>query len=74
MKCAIEMGSGGMTYVLSFIKIGSGIQMLIGGGGGYTNIHTDRKVISCAYNYFFKIRNVRFTGRLMNELQSTPDT
>jgi hypothetical protein len=31
MKCAVEMGSGAMIYVQSFIKIGSGIQKLIGG-------------------------------------------
>jgi hypothetical protein len=31
MKYAIEMGSGAMIYVPSFIKIGSGIQKLIGG-------------------------------------------
>jgi hypothetical protein len=31
MKYAIEMGSGAMTYIPSFIKIGSGIQKLIGG-------------------------------------------
>jgi hypothetical protein len=33
MKYAIEMGSGAMIYIPSFVKIGSGIQMLIGGGG-----------------------------------------
>jgi hypothetical protein len=31
MKYAIEMGSGSMIYKPSFIKIGSGIQTLIGG-------------------------------------------
>jgi hypothetical protein len=30
MKYAVEMGSGAMTYIPSFIKIGSGIQMLEG--------------------------------------------
>jgi hypothetical protein len=30
MKYAIEMGSCVMTYIPSFIKIGSGIQKLIG--------------------------------------------
>jgi hypothetical protein len=53
------MGSGGMIYVPSFIKIGSGIQKLI---AGYTYrhmyTHTDRKVISKAYFYFFKRRKV----------------
>jgi hypothetical protein len=33
MKYAEEMGSGAMIYIPSFIKIGSGIQTLIGGGG-----------------------------------------
>jgi hypothetical protein len=31
MKYAVEMGSGAMIYIPSFIKIGSGIQKLIGG-------------------------------------------
>jgi hypothetical protein len=31
MKCALEMGSGAMIYIPSFIKIGSPIQRLIGG-------------------------------------------
>jgi hypothetical protein len=30
MKYAAEMGSGAMIYIPSFIKIGSGIQKLIG--------------------------------------------
>jgi hypothetical protein len=29
MKCAVELGSGVMIYILSFIKIGSGIQKLL---------------------------------------------
>jgi hypothetical protein len=31
MKYAIEMGSGAMIHIPSFMKIGSGIQKLIGG-------------------------------------------
>jgi hypothetical protein len=42
MNYAIEMGLGVMIYIPSFIKIGSGIQKLIGD----TCMHTDRKVIS----------------------------
>jgi hypothetical protein len=38
MKYAVEMGSGVMMYIPSFIKIGSG-------WGGYTD-NTERKVIS----------------------------
>jgi hypothetical protein len=31
MKYAVEMGSGAMIYIPSFIKIGSGIQKMIRG-------------------------------------------
>jgi hypothetical protein len=43
MKYAVEMGSGGMIYIPSFIKIGSDIQTWMGEG-----IHrrTDSMVIS----------------------------
>jgi hypothetical protein len=44
MKYAVEMGSGAMKYILSFIKIGSAIQKLKGGGGIHR--HTDKMVIS----------------------------
>jgi hypothetical protein len=42
MKGAVEMGSGAMIYIPSFIKIGSGIQKLVGG----IHRHTDSMVIS----------------------------
>jgi hypothetical protein len=32
MKYAVEMSSGVMIYIPSFIKIGSGVQKLMGGG------------------------------------------
>jgi hypothetical protein len=41
MKYGVEMGSGGMTYIPSFMKIGSGIQKLIRG----MHRHTDSMVI-----------------------------
>jgi hypothetical protein len=41
MKYAVEMGSGAMIYIPSFIKIGSGIQKLIRG-----DTQTHRMVIS----------------------------
>jgi hypothetical protein len=44
MKCAVEMGSGVMIYIPSFIKIGSGIQRLLGGRGIHR--HIDSMVIS----------------------------
>jgi hypothetical protein len=34
---AVEMGSGAMLYIPSFMKIGSGIQKLMGGGGEDTH-------------------------------------
>jgi hypothetical protein len=39
MRNAVEMGSGAMMYIPSFIKIGSDIQKLLG-GGGFTNSQT----------------------------------
>jgi hypothetical protein len=33
MKYAVEMDSGAMIYIPSFIKIYSGIQKMMGGGG-----------------------------------------
>jgi hypothetical protein len=41
MKCAVEMGSGGIIYVPSFIKIGSGIQKFKGRAHTKTHKHTD---------------------------------
>jgi hypothetical protein len=38
MNCAVEMGSGAMIYIPGFIKTGSGIQKLLGGG---IHRHTD---------------------------------
>jgi hypothetical protein len=32
MKYAVEIGSGAMIYIPSFIKFGSGIQKIMGGG------------------------------------------
>jgi hypothetical protein len=40
MKYAVEMGSDAMIYIPSFIKSGSAIQKLMGGG------YTDSMVIS----------------------------
>jgi hypothetical protein len=42
MKYAVEMGSGAMMYVPSFIKICSGMQKLLGG----IHSHTDRREIA----------------------------
>jgi hypothetical protein len=42
MKYAVEIGSGAMIYIPSFIKIGSGLQKLIGGRNTQTGwrLHT----------------------------------
>jgi hypothetical protein len=42
MKYVFEMGSGAMTYIQSFIKIGLGIQLLI----GRIQRHTDYMMIA----------------------------
>jgi hypothetical protein len=40
MKKAADMDSGAMSYKPSFTKNGSGIQMLIGGGGRFADTQT----------------------------------
>jgi hypothetical protein len=42
MKYTVEMGSGAMIHIPSFIKIGSGIQKFMGGGGYTDRQHGDR--------------------------------
>jgi hypothetical protein len=53
------VGSDAVIYIPSLIKIGSGVQMLIGGGDTQTHTHThgeQRDLISLLY--IFKIRKV----------------
>jgi hypothetical protein len=45
MKYAVEMGSGAMIYIPSFIKIGSALQKLMGGGGD-TQTHRQQHEIA----------------------------
>jgi hypothetical protein len=52
MKCTVEMCSGTIIYIPSFIKIGSGIQKLI-----WRNTQTASDLISLLL-IFFKIRTV----------------
>jgi hypothetical protein len=42
MRYAVETGSGAVIYIPSFVKIGSGIQKLIGG----IHRHTDRMEVA----------------------------
>jgi hypothetical protein len=55
MKYTIEMGSGAMRHVQSFINTSSGLQNLIGEGG---QRRTDTVEIAQAYVLFFKIRKL----------------
>jgi hypothetical protein len=55
MKCAVDMGSFAMVYVPGFIKIGSGIQRLL----GRIHRHTGGKVISYARFNFFQNKESR---------------
>jgi hypothetical protein len=54
MSHVVDTISGGMTYIPSFIKIGSSFQKLSGG----KHVYTHSKAISKAYFYILKIRNV----------------
>jgi hypothetical protein len=42
-EVAVEMGSGAMIYIPSFINIGSEIQKLMGGGYADTKTHRPHK-------------------------------
>jgi hypothetical protein len=50
MKYAVELGSGAMMYIGSFVKIDSGIQKLMGGG----DTQTDSILIAKAPSIFSK--------------------
>jgi hypothetical protein len=56
MKYTVEMASGGMTYIPSFIKIGSGFQTLLG-RDAYADRHTPATKSSHKPT-FFRIRKV----------------
>jgi hypothetical protein len=55
MKYAVEMGSGAMT---SLIKIGSGIQKLMGWEDTQTNKKHGNRISLLLFIYFFEIRKV----------------
>jgi hypothetical protein len=45
MKCAVEMGSGVMMYIPSFIKTGLGIETLIGGIRGHMGWRSQKRTL-----------------------------
>jgi hypothetical protein len=69
------MGSGAVMYVPSLIKIGSGVQKLMGGGGGgytdthtqtYTHTHTHTRTATLSYKptQFFQSKESRLIKML----------
>jgi hypothetical protein len=59
MEYATEIGSGAMIQIPGFIKIGSGIQKLMGGGGFADSMET-------SYAYFSK------QGTYANKMEKKP--
>jgi hypothetical protein len=47
MKYAVEMGSGAMIYIPSYMKTGSGIQNLLAG-----DIRTTQMISQAYFNFF----------------------
>jgi hypothetical protein len=56
MKYTVEMGSSAVIYIPNFIKTGSAIQKLVGGGGDTQRHRQHDDHISLPL--FFKIRKV----------------
>jgi hypothetical protein len=56
MKYGVEMDSDAMICIPSFRKIGSGIQKLVGGGGGQTHRHHGGLI---SINLFFLNKEMR---------------
>jgi hypothetical protein len=54
MKYAVEMYSGAMIYVPSFIKIGSGIQKLMGEGDTQTAWRSHKPTLGILAKNIFK--------------------
>jgi hypothetical protein len=60
----VEMGSGAVIYVPSFMKIGSGVQKLIGGTYGHILTHRQKRDL-ISLLYFFKIKKYAKNGTLI---------
>jgi hypothetical protein len=73
MKYAVKMGSGAMTYIPNFIKIGSGIQKFI---GGIHRQHGDRiSLLLFAQNKESRLKKCQFCcymHRFETNLLSSP--
>jgi hypothetical protein len=52
MNDAVEMGSGALIYIPSFIEIGSTIQKLVGGIYIHTNTHRQQGDLTCLLLFF----------------------
>jgi hypothetical protein len=66
MKSAVDMGSGVMIYIPSFIKIGLGIQKLL--RGGYTDTQTGRRSGKTLFIFFqnkeIRLKVCNFHGKM----------
>jgi hypothetical protein len=57
MKYAVEMGSGAMIYIQSFIMCGSGFQKLL--GGGWVHIHRQHADLISLLIFLFRNNEIR---------------
>jgi hypothetical protein len=57
MRYGVKMGSGAMICLPASMKMGPGIQALMGGG---THRHTDNIVISLNYFYLYLLRKAGY--------------
>jgi hypothetical protein len=58
MKHAVETGSGVMILIPSCIKIGSGIQKVVRGGGGDLQTHRQHGDLISLLCFFFNIKKL----------------
>jgi hypothetical protein len=79
MKYAVEMVSVAIiySYVPNFIKIGSGVQKLMGWGGSQTHKHTDAQTHGhngdriSLLSFFFKIRKVGYKRKRLCDVMNS---
>jgi hypothetical protein len=56
MQYAVEMGSGVMICIPGFLKIGSGIQKLMGGGGPSQTAWRSHKLFRDPHGHIFLLQ------------------